>query len=118
MASTTKGKTPATAHDWRLRVCYEAGEDLPSKEALAAFRLPVELRPETTAHIPKEFSNGANYLTAMTGPPIVPWDGYYVNYNGTNFAVANAFGVWFEIRKRENTWEAFRRARAAFALKD
>ena len=106
MASTLKGKNP-TVQDWQLRVCYEAGEDLPSKQALAELRLPFELWPETMAHISKEYSLGANYLRATPGPPIVPWDGYYVNYNRANFAVSNAFDLWFEIRKHEDTWEAF-----------
>jgi hypothetical protein len=36
-----------------------------------------------------------------------PWTGYYTDLDGAKLAVSNAYGVWFEIRRRENTWEAF-----------
>jgi hypothetical protein len=44
--------------------------------------------------------------------------GYYTNYNGAKLAILNAYGIWFEIRKRGDTWEAHRRARASLHLND
>jgi len=46
-----------------------------------------------------------------------PWTGYYAVYKGAKLAVSNSFGVWFEIWKRENKWEAFRVARTNLDLK-
>jgi hypothetical protein len=121
MASTSKGKG-TIAQDWRYRICYENNVPITPEDELAKLRLPFELRPETTQNIPSEFSHNANFLTVTTTPVegqfTVPWTGYYVTYNGANFAVSNAFGVWFEIRRREETWEAFRVARPQFQLKD
>ena len=114
-ASTLKGKNP-TVQDWWLHGCYEAREGLPSKQALVELRLPFKLWPETSAHIPKEYFLEVNYLAATPGPLIVPWNRYYINYNGANFVVSNTFGLWFEIRKWEGTWEAFWLARVAFKL--
>ena len=78
-------------------------------------KLPFELTPETSPDIPNEYTKGIQYF--RTGEAQVPWDGYYANYNGANLAVANAFGVWFEIRKRDSSWEAYRLARYSLHLK-
>ena len=46
------------------------------------------------------------------------WIGHFTLHNNFWHAVANAFGVWFEIRRRGNTWEAYRVARTTMMLTD
>jgi hypothetical protein len=78
----------------------------------------LELRPEATHNIPIDYALNTTFYTATTTPDSVPWTGYYTNYNGAKLAISNAYGVWFEIRKRGDTWEAHRRARASLHLND
>ena len=40
----------------------------------------------------------------------VPWTGYYTQYKGIPLAVANAYGVWFEIQMKNGTFQAIRPA--------
>jgi hypothetical protein len=65
--------------------------------------------PEDRDYYPPEFT--VNLFHLVAGQNAAPWTGWYANYKGVKLAVSNAFGAWFEIRKCENTWEAFRLAR-------
>lgn len=42
--------------------------------------------------------------------------GYYTKYKGTWHAVANAFEMWFELRRQEGTFEAFQVACLGMSL--
>jgi hypothetical protein len=42
-----------------------------------------------------------------TGEEMAPWTGYYMRWRGALFAVEIFEGVWFKIRRREETWEAY-----------
>src|ERR1700733_1793301 len=120
MASTSKGKT--IARDWRYRVSYEKEVPFPSVEELKQLKLPFELRSEQLKQIPLEYSAAASFLVAGTpvqiNGPVSPWTGWSVYYNRALHAVANTYGVWFEIRRRDDTWEAFQLARQDFLLKN
>jgi len=53
-----------------------------------------------------------NVILGYLGEPLdptmkAPWMGYYTLYNGVWRAVVNAFGIWFELRRRTNAFEAF-----------
>ena len=118
MAETSKGKTriETIARDWRFRVIDQIGGAHPGEDQIATMKLPFELTPETNPEIPNEYTRGVQYF--RTEEAQVPWDGYYANYNGANLAVANTFGVWFEIRKRGSSWEAYHLAHTSLQLKD
>ena len=58
------------------------------------------------------------HYTATRELGSVPWTGYYATYFGAKLPVANAFGIWFEIRPKENTWEAIRPAPTSLKLND
>jgi hypothetical protein len=89
-----------------------------SKEQLSAMRCPFYLTPETRDEIPAEYTNGLVLCQNMTAPDSVPWTGYYALYNNACIAVANAYGVWFEITKGESRYRAIQLARFSLHLKD
>jgi hypothetical protein len=104
MAETSKGKSrlEQLARDWRYWVVNQTGGAHPTENQINAIELPFELTPETHVAIPDEYTQHLQYILTGGITP-VPWDGYYAIHNGAHLAVANAYGVWFEIRKRENT---------------
>jgi hypothetical protein len=104
--ATRKGKTS----DWRLRNI----DRIPTREELAHVRCPSEVFPETKDTVPAQFSENVRHLT--TPQENAPWTGYYVTLNGAKLAVTNVYGVWFEIRRQKNFWEAHRVARAKLKL--
>jgi len=118
MAETLKGKSrmETIARDWRFRVINQIRATRPTEDQIAEMKLPFELTLETKHEIPDEYTKGVQYF--KSGETQVPWDGYYANYNGANLAVANTFGVWFEIRKRGNSWEAYHLACYSLLLKN
>jgi hypothetical protein len=87
-----------------------------TESALGALRCPFRLSPETENDIPSEYTGQLAFLKA--GEHNAPWTGYYGNHNGHKLAVANYAGAWFEIRRREDYWEAYRLARTSLGLKD
>src|SRR5260221_13584179 len=101
-----KGKTPS---DWRLR----ALPVVPSSAELGELRLPIKALPEQKDTIPAEYAVNTRFLVND-----VPWIGYYGQYNNARIAVSNMYGVWFEIRRRGEGWEAHRLARPALNLID
>lgn len=117
MTSTQQqASTSQSESDWRLRIFYEKNAAVPTAAELAAIRCPFEVTPEDTPTIPAAYTENVRHYTNTTGPGSLPWAGYYATYFGRKLAVANAFGVWFEIRRRENTWEAIRPTRNLLKL--
>src|SRR5260221_5062650 len=104
--SKGKGKVPS---DWRL--C--ALSNIPTPNELAELRLPINAFPEQKDTVPAEFAVNTEFLVND-----VPWIGYYGQFNNARIAVSNMYGVWFEIRRREDGWEAHRLARPALNLID
>jgi hypothetical protein len=47
---------------------------------------------------------------------MAPWDGYYILQNFIKHAIANAYGVWYEIKKQGNTWTAIQVAQPSFKV--
>jgi hypothetical protein len=116
--SSGKGKTPIT-RDWRYRALDERNEAHPTENQVGLIKCPFELRPESTPNIPSPYNK--NVLFEVSDPTKLdppPWTGYYALYRGARVAVANYLGMWFEIRKREAIWEAYRLARHVLQLKD
>ncbi len=101
-----KGKVPS---DWRLRTL----STIPTVDELAELRLPIKAFPEQRDTVPAEFAVNTQFLIND-----VPWIGYYGQYNNARVAVSNMYGVWFEIRRRGDGWEAHRLARPALDLLD
>jgi len=97
--------------DWRSRGFLT----VPSPEDCAKLRLPIAIYPEDRDYMKKEFTENLQHLVA--GQDNAPWTGYYAQYEGAKIALSSSFGVWFEIRKREDRWEAFRVARVKLNLK-
>jgi hypothetical protein len=117
--STQKGKQAAGPRtpqeippggDWRSRGLLE----VPTEAAVAAVKLPFEIYPETADCYPSKYTVNLRHLQA--GQEQAPWTGYYATYKGAKLAVSSMFGAWFEIRKREDGWEAIRLARVALEL--
>src|SRR5712691_7009734 len=104
--SKGKGKTPS---DWRLR----ALQIVPTPDELRGLRLPIKALPEQKDTIPAEYAVNAQFLIND-----VPWIGYYAQFNNARLAVSNMYGVWFEIHRRGDGWEAHRLARPELNLID
>ena len=87
---------------------------------LGAYAAHSKLPPKSHRPSPPSNAKNVRHYTRTTKPNSVLWTGYYATYSyfGVKLAVANALGVYFEIRRRENTWEAIRRARASLNLND
>src|ERR1700678_4476968 len=99
---TSKGKVRATsrARNWRV----PETEAYPTEDELSALRLPFPIEPLTVSTIPGEFLANVSYINTNEAPHYAPWIGYYVVTEGIIIAVANAYGIWFEISKREKGW--------------
>jgi len=87
--------------DWRSRGFLT----VPSLEDCVKLRLPIAIYLEDRDYIRKEFTENLQHL--VTGQDNAPWTGYYTYYKGAKIALSLSFGVWFEIRKHNNRWEAF-----------
>jgi Retrotransposon gag protein len=113
----SRSASDARGKDWCLRHAYEKGGDLSTLEDLALVRCPFDITPERTHSIPEEYTVGLQHLG--TGLDDAPWPGYYGEYRGARIAVANAFGVWFEIEKKPGEgWTATRTARTVLKTND
>ena len=77
------------------------------------FALNAEAEDEYISH-PKEADANLRFL--KLGEENAPWTGYYSTIGPVKRAVANFGGVWFEIRRRENIFEAFKTARPSLNL--
>jgi hypothetical protein len=108
-------KTPVVQpRDWRHRIDYELQQRLRTTEELEALVCPFYLTPDTDA-IPNEYTAGLNLLVSGMDNKI-PWTGFYAQYKNLPLAVANAYGVWFEISMENGQWQARRPARKSLNL--
>ena len=110
-ASSVRGR------DWHVPV----GEDYPTKENLAALRCPFEWSLGLITNIPAK--QMTNVIFCNSGKNIdlqkkAPWTGHFTLYDNFWCTVANTFDVWFKIRKRGNTWEAYKVAHTVMLLTD
>ena len=108
---TSKGKGRAPT-DWRLR----AIENVPTINQLAALRLPMNAMPEQKDTVPAEYARNVRFLLGPQDD--APWIGYFATWRGAKIAVTNIFGVWFEMRRRGEGFEAHRLARPDLDLLD
>ena len=120
MTTQRQRPTSRSGHDWRLRIVYEQQKNaaIPTAAELARIRCPFEITPEVTPIVPIEYTENVRHYTITTQPVPVPWTGYYATYQGAKLAVASAYGVWFEIRRKNNSWQAIRPARTSLKLND
>jgi len=120
--TTTPARAGSTSavrgRDWRLRIIYDKDAAIPTAAELARVRCPFEITPEATPSILPECTENLRHFVTTEGSSSLPWSGYYAIYYGRKLAVANAFGVWFEIRQRGAVWETIRPARTTLQLKN
>jgi hypothetical protein len=108
------------AKDWQLWIVYELEGNhvpIPDTDDLAEVKLPFNMTPEQTPSIPDKYTVGVQHYTSTNDPDSVPWTSYYANYHGACLAVANTFGVWFEIEKTNTGWKATRLVRYSIPVK-
>ena len=110
-AGTLKGKGH-TPTDWRL--C--ALDNIPTSDQLSALELPMNAMPEQKDTVPAEYTGNVRFL--VTTQDGAPWTGYFATWRGAKIAVSNIYGVWFEIRRRGEGFEAHRLAQPELALLD
>jgi len=102
-AAGAKGKTRARSvsdvrgRDWQYCSIYQQGIKIPKREEVTLITLPFELKPEKKDVIPSEYTQGLQFLDALTSRAV--WTGYWATYIGEQITISNAFGVWFEIER-------------------
>ena len=116
MSSTPRETTEkkSRSKDWRIRYLPES--DNTSAEALSVLKCPFWTIPEPKDSVPAEFTEKARHLQG--GQNGAPYTGYYAMLNNALVSVSNVYGVWFEVRLRENKFECFRLARTELGLKN
>ena len=102
------------SRDWRIRYLPES--DNISAEALSVLKCPFWTIPEPKDSVPTEFTEKTRHLQG--GQNGAPYTGYYATLNNALISVSNVYGVWFEVRLRENKFECFRLARKELGLKN
>jgi hypothetical protein len=105
--------TPAatsSSRDWRNT--YE--NSIKHESNPAKVWCPFPVRPEINDTIPKKYTVNMEHILMETGH--VPWSGYYTNYKHTRIALSNAWGIWFELKRRGNEVIAIRVARNSLKL--
>ena len=101
--------------DWRV----PNGEPYPTEAGLSVLKCPFEIDPLRVDQIPAEYCENVEMCRGTD----TPWDRFYTTAIPQHPAtVANAYGVWFKIRKRTigsiGLYKAFRLARPMFLLKN
>jgi hypothetical protein len=81
---------------------------------LSQQRCPFFLEPEDCDSVPSVYKTNLQFL--VTGQEGAPWTGYWANFYGMKLAVSNFLRIWFEIRRRKGSFEAFQVAREALDL--
>jgi hypothetical protein len=66
---------------------------------MAEVQLPFNITPKTTPSIPDKYTMGVQHYINTDDLDLVPWTGYYATYRSACLTIANAFGVWFEIKR-------------------
>ena len=110
MTSTPGG---SSLMDWRVKRLPNL--KLPSKVQLSQQRCPFILEPEDRDSVPAAWTENLQFL--VMGQDNAPWTGYYATFNRVKMAVSNFLGIWFEIRRHNGAFEAFRVAHSALQLK-
>jgi len=111
-AGSSKGKGRAPT-DW----CLRALSNVPTVEQLSNLELPMAAMPEQQDTVPSAYAINTDFLiSGTTEQP--PWTGYFVWLPGARLAVTNIYGVWFELRRRNDGFEAHRLAREGLSLID
>ena len=100
--------------DWCIRYLPES--DNTSAEALSVLKCPFWTVPEPKDSVPAEFTEKVRHLQG--GQNGAPYTGYYAVLNNALVSVSNVYGVWFEVRLRENKFECFRLAQTGLGLKN
>jgi hypothetical protein len=59
-----------------------------------------------------------NLRFLVTGQEGTPWTGYYTDFYGVKLAISNFLRMWFEIQRREGSFEVFRVVREALNLQN
>ena len=110
-AGTSKGKGH-TPTDWHLR----ALDNVPTSDQLSALELPMNAMPEQKDTVPTKYTGNVQFLVATQEG--APWTGYFATWRGAKIAVSNIYGVWFEICRRGEGFEAHHLAQPELALLD
>ena len=115
MSTSVQPASLIRGQDWRV----PKNTPYPSRESLNTLQCPFELGPNDVTNVPTEHMR--NVVQGYLGEPLdetikAPWTGYYTKYEGTWRAVANAYRMWFELRRRDGTFEAVRVARLGMGL--
>jgi hypothetical protein len=108
MAEISKGKNfeDISPHrfprggNWRSRGLLQ----VPSEESCALLKLPIGIVPENRDY--NDAKNTLNVQHLVSTQEGAPWDGYYATLNGAKIAVSAYCGVWFEIERRGESWQA------------
>ena len=101
--------------DWRV----PNGEPYPTEAGLSVLKCPFEINPLGVDQIPTEYRKNVEIHQGTD----TPWDGFYTTAVPQHpAAVANAYDVWFEIRKKTigsvGLYKAFCLVRPMFLLKN
>ena len=115
MSSTPREPTEKKprSRDWRLR--YLPKSNNTSAKALSVLKCPFWTIPKPKDSVPAEFTEKVRHL--QEGQNGAPYTGYYATLNNALVSVSNIYGVWFEVRLRENKFECFRLAQTELRLK-
>ena len=116
MTSTPRdstGKNPRS-RDWCIRYLPETDDISPV--ALSVLKCPFNTIPKPKDTVPTKFTEKVRHLQG--GQSGAPYTGYYAVLNNALLSVSNMYGVWFEVRLRDNKFECFRLARSELELKN
>ena len=108
MSSTPRETTEKKprSRDWHIRYLPES--DNISAEALSVLKCPFWTIPKPKDSVPAKFTEKVRHLQG--GQNGAPYTGYYAMLNNALVSVSNVYGVWFEVRLRENKFECFQLA--------
>src|SRR5712671_76675 len=87
---------------------------VPTPKECAAVCLPIKIYPKDHDYVLAKNTVGLKWL--VMPQEVAPWTGYYATFEGAKIAISSMFGVWFEIRCREQSWEAFQVSRVELNL--
>ena len=108
MSSTPRDSTgkKSRSRDWRIRYLPENNNI--SSEALSILKCPFNTIPEPKDSVPAEFTEKVRHLQG--GQAGAPYTGYYAVFDNALVSVSNIYGIWFEVRLRDNKFECFQLA--------
>jgi hypothetical protein len=89
--------------DWQVLRLPNATPLSPGQ--LSQQHCPFYLEPEDRDLVPVVYKTNLRFL--VTGQEGAPWIGYYADFYGVKLAISNFLGIWFEIRRCDDSFEAF-----------